>query len=161
VSARSFQDEIGPANGCWGCGPGNAHGLRIRSEWTGEESLCRFTPSPWHAAGPPDVVNGGILATLIDCHGICTAVAAIYREEGRAIGSEPHVWCVTGTLEVTYLRPTPMAALEVRARIEERKGKKTVLACSVTSGSQETARGRVVAIRVPPEWLAGRAPERS
>ena len=152
-----FQDAIGPSNGCWGCGPANPHGLRIRSAWEGEESVCHFTPSPWHNAGPPDVVNGGILATLIDCHAVCTAIADRYRLAGRPIGSAPAIWCATGRLEVSYLRPTPMGVLlTVRARITDRTDKKTGLDCEVWTDGAECARGRVLAVRVPPEWRHGK-----
>jgi acyl-coenzyme A thioesterase PaaI-like protein len=151
----AFQDSI-PGNHCWGCGPLNEHGLHIKSYWDGDRSVCHWTPLPWHAAGPTHILNGGIIATIIDCHCVCTAIANHYREEERSMTSDPAIWCVTGGLEVSYLRPTPIdAEVTLVARISERKGKKTVLACSLLSSEIECATGRLVAIRVPPEWREG------
>ena len=153
---RSIQDSIGDQNGCWGCGPSNTHGLRIKSYWERDEGVCRFIPAAWHNAGPPDLVNGGILASIIDCHAVCFAIADCYRMEGRAIGSEPLIWCATGNLEVSYLRPTPLGPeLTVRALVSERAGRKTMLDCGVWAEGVECARGRVVAVRVPSEWRHG------
>jgi acyl-CoA thioesterase FadM len=60
---------------------------------------------------------------------------------------------VTAALEVSYVRPTLIdREVVLRATVEERKGKKTVLHCSLLSGDEECARGRLVAIRVPAEW---------
>lgn len=152
MEQRAFQDEISD-NLCWGCGPTNEHGLQIKSSWDGDESVCTFRPMPQHMAGPKDILNGGIIATLIDCHCVCTAIAAAYRAEGREIGTEPSIWCVTASLHVTYLRPTPIdEPVALRARITEKKGKKTILTCSLFSKGGECARGEVVAVRVPADW---------
>src|SRR5262249_20212154 len=90
VPGHAFQDLI-PENFCYGCGPGNPVGLRIRSLWAGNEALCVFQPAPYHSAGPCHILNGGIIATLIDCHAVCTAIAHAYRAESRAIGSVPAI----------------------------------------------------------------------
>ena len=134
----------------------NEHGLQIKSYWEGDVAICRWTPFPWHAAGPEHILNGGIIATIFDCHCVCTAIANHYREEGRALSGEPPIWCVPGGLEVSYLRPTPIdRPVTLLADIEERKGKKTVLTCSLRSDDLECATARLVAIRVPPEWREG------
>ncbi len=151
--ADAFQDLI-PGNHCFGCGPTNIGGLRIKSRWLDEDSaVCYFDPSPAHSAGPRHILNGGIIATLIDCHSICTAIANHYREEDRLIGSDPNVWCVTGGLEIRYLAPTPRAdQVTLIATVSSRSEKKTIIECSVRSGNKLTAEASVVAIRVPPEW---------
>jgi acyl-coenzyme A thioesterase PaaI-like protein len=149
MDARAIQDEIGPENGCYGCGPENPDGLRLKTYWEGEETVSRFTPRPSFAAGPPDVLNGGIVATVIDCHGVCTAVASVYRLEGRPIGSEPRVWCVTASLAVKYLKPTPLdGELLLRGRVASVEGKKTRVAVSLWAAGVERAQGEVLAIRV-------------
>jgi acyl-CoA thioesterase FadM len=67
--------------------------------------------------------------------------------------SEPLIWCVTAHLDVDYLKPVLLGhEVTLRARIEERKGKKTIVTCSLYSGEEECNRGRLVAIRVPPDW---------
>ncbi len=79
---RALQDAI-PHNHCWGCGTLNPRGLRIKSYAEGDGTVCRFQPSPEHMAGPTHVVNGGIIAAVIDCHCVCTAIADAYRAAGR------------------------------------------------------------------------------
>ena len=89
---------------CYGCGRLNEHGLHIRSVWDGDETVARFTPQPYHTA-VPGYVYGGLIASLIDCHGTGTAAGAGYRAEGREPGSEPPLRYVTASLKVDYLRP--------------------------------------------------------
>src|SRR5690606_24999567 len=105
VDMQAFQDRIS-GNHCYGCGPDNAGGLRIKSYWSGDnESVCHFTPLPHHSAGPAHYVNGGIIATLIDCHCVCTAIAKGYRLAGREVGQGEAIWFATGRLEVDYKYP--------------------------------------------------------
>lgn len=147
---KSFQDHYPEIfQHCYGCGPRNEHGLHIRSFWDGEESVAEFSPKEYHLAFP-GYVYGGLIASLIDCHSIGTAAAAAYREEGRALGSEPKFRYVTGSLHVDYKAPTPLGPkLVIRARVEEIKGRKTVLAASVSAGDTVTATARVIAVRMP------------
>lgn len=146
----AFQDHMAE-NHCFGCGADNPQGLQIKSYWAGEgESVCRYQPLPRHAAGPRHVLNGGIIATLIDCHTVCTAAASAQRRTGE---DPEDVWYVTGTLTVRYLKPTPLAEpVELRAKILEETEKKTTLTCTLSSGGEACAEAEVVAIRVPPEW---------
>ena len=152
VIGRAFQEQI-PDNFCYGCGPGNPVGLRIRSIWAGNEALCVFQPAPYHSAGPRHILNGGIIATLIDCHAVCTAIAHAYRAERRAIGSVPAIWYATASLAVHYLRPTPIDRLvTVRARVVETRLRRTTLACALSADDVECVRADVVAVRVPATW---------
>jgi acyl-coenzyme A thioesterase PaaI-like protein len=146
---RAFQDEI-RGNQCWGCGSVNENGLQIKSYWSGDEAVCTWRPKACHNAGPPHVLNGGIIATLIDCHAGWTAIAAAYRKEGRGINTEPPIWYATASLNVKYLRPTPMdVAVVLRARVKETTGKKAIVTCSLFAKKEECAIGEVVAVRVP------------
>ena len=148
----AIQDQM-PDNNCYGCGPDNAAGMRIKSHWVGDESVCHYTPRPDQCAGPPQYVYGGTIASLIDCHSVCTATANHYREEGREVGEPPEIWCVTGRLTVNYLAPTPIDQnIELRATIEEHGGKKTIVKCRVFSDGVQTAEGEVIAVRVPDSW---------
>lgn len=152
MERHAFQDRI-PDNYCFGCGPTNQHGLHLKSYWEGEESVSTFLPHAGHSAGPRHVLNGGIIATVIDCHSICTAVADHYRRENRDIGSAPDIWCVTASMSVSYLHPAAIdKPLNLRARVVEASGKKTRVSCTAYSGGQECAKGEVLAIRVPPAW---------
>ena len=149
----SIQDQI-PANHCFGCGPQNAQGLQIKSYWTGEdESRCQFMPEPQHCAGPTHYLNGGIIATIIDCHTVCTAIADGYRQAGREVGSGEKIWYATGKLDVQYKAPAAIdKPVILDAKILERGPKKTVLHCTLTSGERVCATADVIAVRVPDNW---------
>ena len=148
----AFQDHIAEKH-CWGCGILNERGLQIKSTWSGDEAVCTWQPMDYHLAGPTHVLNGGIIATIIDCHSICTAIAAAHRAEGRAMNTEPSIWYATASLQVTYLKPTPIhEPVVLRARVKEMKGEKTIVTCSLFAMEEECARGEVVAVRVPPAW---------
>jgi acyl-coenzyme A thioesterase PaaI-like protein len=147
---KAFQDFYSDAGSrCYGCGALNEHGLQIKSYWDGEESVCHFKPKPYHVA-VPGYVYGGLIASLIDCHSTGTAAAATYRSEGREMGTEPEFRYVTASLQVDYLRPTPLdEVLEVRGQVEEIKGRKVVVAATLSAGGEICARGKVVAVRIP------------
>jgi acyl-coenzyme A thioesterase PaaI-like protein len=151
---KAFQDYYDDATShCYGCGSLNEHGLHIRSHWEGEESVCRFTPKPFHTA-IPGYVYGGLIASLIDCHGTGTAAAAAYRAEGREMGSDPPLRFVTASLQVDYLKPTPIdGTLELRATVTETSDRKVSTQISLFAGGRECARGRVVAVRMNEKWL--------
>lgn len=147
---KAFQDYY-PENlsHCYGCGSQNQHGHRIRTFWEGDETVTRYTPEAYHTA-VPGFVYGGLLASLIDCHGTGTAAAATYRAEGREMGSEPPLRFVTGALNVSYLKPTPLGPeLEIRGRVKEIKGRKVVVEATVYAEGVATARGEVIALQMP------------
>ncbi len=152
MGSCAIQDSIAD-NLCFGCGPGNPHGLQIKSQWDGDESVCTYQPQPHQAAGPAHIVNGGIIATLIDCHCVCTAIADAYRRVGRDIGTEPKLWYATGQLNVTYLRPTPIdRPVHLRTRITNTDEEKTVMECTMTSDGTPCATAEVIAVCVPKAW---------
>lgn len=142
-----FQDFM-PDNVCFGCGVHNAEGLHIKSHWEGEVAVCRWlSKEKYH--GWPNLLNGGILATLIDCHCMGSAMAHAYRMEGRTLSSLPEYRYATGTLNVRFLKPTPNdQPIELRAKVLEVKGRKTVFACEVLVRGVKTAEADVTAIRV-------------
>jgi uncharacterized protein (TIGR00369 family) len=131
---------------CYGCGRLNADGLHVRTLWDGV-GIARFTPRPHHVA-IPGYVYGGLLASLIDCHGIGTAAGA---EPGR----DPSPRFVTASLKVDYLKPTPMdVELVLTARPREVGPRKIRVEVEVEAGGMVTARGEVLAVRMP-EGLGG------
>lgn len=134
---------------CYGCGTMNEYGHQIKSYWDGDESVCHFQPKPYHTA-IPGYVYGGLLASLIDCHGTGTAAAAGYRAENRNMDTEPPLRYLTASLHVDYLKPTPMGpALEVRAKVKEVKGRKVVIEEWIMANGVITVKGEVVAVQVP------------
>ena len=150
MNQKSFQDYYPDHLAyCYGCGRLNQHGLQVKSYWEGDETVCRFQPKPYHLA-IPGYVYGGLIASLIDCHCTGTAAAASYRAEGRAMDTDPPLRFVTASLHVDYLRPTPLGVtLEVRASVKELKGRKVVMAATVSAEGEVCARGEVVAVRMP------------
>lgn len=143
-------------NFCWGCGADNPDGLHLKSTWSAtdpEVAQAWFTPSPAHAAGPRHVLNGGIIGVVLDCHGICTAVADAYRREGREVGSDPEVWYATSSLHIEYLRPTPIdATVELEGRVVAVDGTTTTVECVLHAAGKPRARAVVGAVRVPDSW---------
>ncbi|MEM6965311.1 MAG: PaaI family thioesterase [Bacteroidota bacterium] len=142
-----FQDHM-PGNVCFGCGRANHEGLKISSYWEGDESICIWESQEKYQ-GWKGILNGGILATLIDCHTMCTAMAAAYQAENRDIESQPIYRYATGTINVKYLKPTSnLHPVELRAKVEAIKGRKVVITCDAYSEGIKTAKAEVVAIRV-------------
>lgn len=154
MSPKAFQDTYpDDLSHCYGCGRLNEHGLQLKSYWDGDESVAVITPQPYHTA-IPGFVYGGLLASIIDCHGTGTASAAAYRAENREMGTEPPLRFVTGSLHVDFLRPTPIdGPLEVRGRVKEIKPRKVVVTEEVTVGGELCARGEVVAVLMPANML--------
>jgi acyl-coenzyme A thioesterase PaaI-like protein len=147
---KSFQEYYPPElSHCYGCGRLNAQGYQIRSYWDGAESVSVFTPQPYHIA-IPGYVYGGLLASLIDCHGTGTAAAAAYRAENRAMDTEPPRRFVTASLKVDYLKPTPLGVpLEVRGRVRDIKGRKITIEATISAGGVTCVRGEVIAVEIP------------
>jgi acyl-coenzyme A thioesterase PaaI-like protein len=156
MSEKAFQDYYpDQLSYCYGCGRLNEHGLQIKSYWDGEETVCIFQPKPYHIA-IPGYVYGGLIASLIDCHCTGTASAAAYRAEGRAMDTEPPLRFLTASLHVDYVRPTPLGVpLEIRARVREIKGRKVVIAATLSAQGEVCARGEVVAVQMPDRLLPG------
>jgi acyl-coenzyme A thioesterase PaaI-like protein len=150
MEKQAFQDYYPDSlSHCYGCGRLNQDGLQIKSYWDGEESVCYFKPRACHTA-VPGFVYGGLIASLIDCHGTGTASAAAYRAENRALGTEPFRRYVTGSLQVSYLRPTPIdAQLELRGTVKSLEGRKAVISVTLSAKGELCARGEVVAIQIP------------
>ncbi|MGE0481550.1 MAG: PaaI family thioesterase [Phycisphaerae bacterium] len=142
---------------CYGCGRLNAHGLHVRSSWDGDETVAVLIPRPHHTA-IPGYVYGGLIASLIDCHGTGSAALAAYRAAGREPGSEPALRFVTASLKVDYLKPTPLGPpLEARGTIVEVKPRKVVVDVVLRAGGDTTARGTVIAVLMPDHMLRGAA----
>jgi acyl-coenzyme A thioesterase PaaI-like protein len=147
---KAFQDYYpDELSYCYGCGRLNEDGLKLKSSWDGEETVAIFNPRPYHIA-IPGYVYGGLIASIIDCHGTGTASAAAYLAEGREMGTEPPLRFVTASLHVDYMRPTPLGVpLEVRGKIKEVKGRKVVVSATVSAAGEICARGEVVAVKMP------------
>jgi acyl-coenzyme A thioesterase PaaI-like protein len=141
----AFQDQYPDDYAhCYGCGRLNARGYHLKSYWDGEETVCRHTPDPKYTGGFPGFLYGGMIASLIDCHGAGTAAAAKAREDGKPISR-----FVTASLKVDYLAPTPIdTELEVRGKVVEIKSRKVTVALTVIAGGTTCATGTVVMVQI-------------
>ena len=142
---------------CYGCGRLNARGLQLKTRWADEAAgmtITRFAPRPEHTA-VPGFVYGGLIASLIDCSGTGSAAGAAYRAAGRRPGEGAPFRFVTGSLKVSYLKPTPLGPeLEIRCKIEEVKGRKVVVSAALSAAGEVCATGEVVAIQIPEDFGA-------
>jgi acyl-coenzyme A thioesterase PaaI-like protein len=110
----SIQDRLFPDMTCFGCGPANPKGLRLKSYAGDEVVTARFEPWPEHDNGL-GFLNGGIISTVLDCH---SAAAVLHEADLRGWGQLPGAQLpyVTAGLDVRYLRPAPLhEAVELRA----------------------------------------------
>lgn len=157
MKEKAFQDYYpDDLSYCYGCGRLNEHGHQIKSYWDGEETVAVFTPKPYHIA-IPGYVYGGLIASLIDCHGTGTASAAAYRNEGRGMDTQPPLRFVTASLNVNYKKPTPLGVpLELRGKIEEIKGRKVTVFITLSAEGQICASGRVVAVQLPENFTVNK-----
>jgi acyl-coenzyme A thioesterase PaaI-like protein len=154
MEGKAFQDFY-PAelSYCFGCGRLNTRGHQIKSYWENDESVACFTPDAY-LISIPGYVYGGLLASLIDCHGTGTASAAAYRAENRGMESDPPLRFVTASLKVDYLKPTPLGVpLEIRGRVLEIKGRKVVVAATIAAHGVTCVRGEVTAVQVPENMM--------
>jgi acyl-coenzyme A thioesterase PaaI-like protein len=134
---------------CYGCGRHNDHGHHVRSYWDGTTSTATFMPKDYHTAFP-GVVYGGLLASIIDCHTIGTASAGAYDREGLDPTKEQPITHVTGNLNVSFIKPTPIGVeLTLKATIKDLSDRKAIVLCSVYANDVETVKAEVIAVRVP------------
>jgi acyl-coenzyme A thioesterase PaaI-like protein len=146
LSEPSIQERYAPQSICFGCGPANAKGLRIRSFLDGGEVVLDWTPEPQHQAFP-GMLNGGIIGVLIDCHMNWTAAHHLMV---RAVADKPPV-TVTAEFSVKLQRPTPSGQpVHLRARVMESSADRAMVEASLSSGGTVCATGRGTFVAVKP-----------
>jgi acyl-coenzyme A thioesterase PaaI-like protein len=146
LSEPSLQERFAPDSICFGCGPANAKGLRIRSFVDGGEAVLDWTPEKHHEAFS-GILNGGIIGALIDCH---ANWAAAHHLMVRAVADKPPV-TVTAEFSVKLLRPTPSGQpVHVRARVMESSADRAVVDATLSSGGTVCATGRGTFVAVKP-----------
>lgn len=138
---------------CYGCGKLNEYGHQIKTIWDGDETVTIFKPKDYHTA-IPGYVYGGLIASLIDCHGTGTGALAAYKADGREYDTLPPFRFVTASLQVDYLKPTPLGVeLELRGRVVELKGKKVISEITVSANGEVTAKGKVIVVQMPENFI--------
>ena len=134
---------------CFGCGRNNPHGHQLKSYWNGDETIARFTIAPMYSGGVPDNAYGGMVASLIDCHGTASAAAFACRAQGHELGegAEP-VRFVTASLTIDYLRPTPVGKeVAITGRLMSAEGRKVRVALALAADGTVCARGEMLAVQ--------------
>jgi uncharacterized protein (TIGR00369 family) len=132
---------------CFGCGPANLDGLRIRSYEAGDGTVvATWQPRPEHEAFE-GFVNGGIIGALIDCHSNWTAIAALLERSGAA--SPPST--VTSEIAVSFRKPTPSGQpLRLIGKAVDVRNDRVTVETSVYVDDVATATGRATFVTVQP-----------
>lgn len=146
MSEKSLQETYAPHNACFGCGPANEKGLRIRSVAEGDKVVAQWQPEPHHEAFP-GMLNGGIIGSLLDCH--CNWTAAYHLMKQSGLDTPPCT--VTAEYAIKLLRPTPTdgpVRLEARV-VESTEDRATIEGTLFAANGKPTAtcRGLFVAVK--------------
>jgi acyl-coenzyme A thioesterase PaaI-like protein len=142
---QSLQDTYAPNNACFGCGPSNEKGLRIKSFVEGDEVVCTWQPEAHHEAWT-NMLSGGICGALLDCHSNWTAAHHLMHRQGR----DTPPCTVTADFHVKLLRPTPTGApVTLRARVMESTERRAMVEATLEAGGHVTAtcKGTFVSVR--------------
>jgi acyl-coenzyme A thioesterase PaaI-like protein len=145
AEAPSLQERYAPQNACFGCGPQNPKGLRLKSYPAEDGVVATFRPEPHHEAFP-GMLNGGIIGALLDCHSNWTAALALMHERGEA--SPPCT--VTAEFHVKLRAPTPSGALlSLVARAARTSGDRCTVDAELSCDGKVTAtcQGTFVAVK--------------
>jgi acyl-coenzyme A thioesterase PaaI-like protein len=141
----SLQECFAPLSRCFGCGPANDRGLRLRSFVQGDTIVATWRPGDQHQAFP-GMLNGGIIGTLLDCHGNWTAAWHLMNLNRL----ERPLCTVTADYAVTLLRPTPLEGpVELTARVSAATAERATVEASLLAAGKlrATCRGTFVAVR--------------
>ena len=144
MSEPSLQDRFAPRNGCFGCGPANARGLRLKSFPKGEVVICDWTPEKHHEAFE-GMLNGGICGALLDCHSNWTAAWHLMQQ----CGLDAPPCTVTAEFHVKLRRPTPTdGPVHLEARVVESSADRAVVEATLAARGVVTCTCRGVFVAV-------------
>jgi acyl-coenzyme A thioesterase PaaI-like protein len=134
-TSQSLQERFAPRGACFGCGPANPDGLRIRSFVQGDEVVCTWQPKTMHEAFP-GMLNGGIVGALLDCH--CNWTAAWHLMQKLGMPLPPCT--VTAQYSIVLRRPTPTnAPVLLRAKVVESTDDRAKIAGTLEAGGKVCA----------------------
>jgi acyl-coenzyme A thioesterase PaaI-like protein len=146
---RSLQERYSPEGRCFGCGPANADGLRIRSFPSADDPEvleAEWQPERRHEAFD-GIVNGGVLGTLLDCHANWTAVNHLMRKAG--LDHAPST--VTSEFSIRMRRPTPSGQpIHLRSWVVDSDEDRATVEVEIRSQDVLTATGRGSFVAVRP-----------
>jgi acyl-coenzyme A thioesterase PaaI-like protein len=151
IDRGSLQERFAPVGRCFGCGPKNPRGLRIRSFESGDGTVvAEWQPRSEHEAFA-GFVNGGIIGTLVDCHSNWTAIAAMLAARPGAVAPST----VTAELSIRFRRPTRSDwPIRLVGRARDVDGDRVTVETTVESDGVVTAIGRATFVAVGPEHPA-------
>ena len=145
---KAIQDYYPPTFAhCYGCGPANPFGLHLKSYLHEDHTEARFTPDQRYSGGVPESVYGGMIASLLDCHGTASAAAFAYRARGRVMGDgDLPIRFVTASLHVDFRKPTPLGGeLVITGTLKSLDGRKATILLSLRAHGEECAQGEMLA----------------
>jgi acyl-coenzyme A thioesterase PaaI-like protein len=151
MGQESLQERFAPSGVCFGCGPANQHGLKVRSFPEGGMVVANWTPRPYHHAFG-EFLNGGIISTVLDCHSCWAGAYSLMIEAGAK--TPPAT--VTSSIVVEFLKPTPIGPLFVEARLIEIAGRRVVIGSTLKAHEDVTATLRGTFVAVGPNHPAAR-----
>lgn len=141
---KSIQETYAPESICFGCGPANEKGLRIKSYEINDEYVAEWHPDKHHEAFP-GMLNGGIIGTLLDCHSNWAAAHFMMKRDGK---DKPDC-TVTASYSIKLLRPTPSdAVIHLHAKVVDTDGRKAKVEAELVANDKicATCTGEFVAV---------------
>ena len=133
---------------CYGCGKNNPYGYQLKTYFKGDYTTAHYDPKPQFTAIPGSVY-GGLVASLLDCHGTGSAAAFACQAEGLPLVAPLPVRCVTGSLKVDFKAPTPMGkTLELIGKLRSIEGRKIWVDMTLSADGVVCATGEILAIRL-------------
>lgn len=141
----SLQDRFASRSCCFGCGPANELGLRIKSfpepDSVSLETGAEYVSAEWHPGlhheAFPGMLNGGIIGSLLDCHSNWTAAWHLMNKNGW----EKPQCTVTAKYSVELLAPTPSSEpVRLRAKVVESTARRATVEAELSSGGKVTAK---------------------
>ena len=151
MGEECVQKKHAPNSICFGCGPANAEGLQIKSYPIENGLKMKFETEDMHQAFP-GMINGGIIGTLMDCHGNWTAAMAIMESRKE---TEPPC-TVTARYSIKLRRPTPHGVpLEITSQVESLDGDRAEISMKLIANGELCAQGDGLFVAVKeghPAW---------
>lgn len=139
---------------CYGCGRLNEAGLHLRTGWDGDQTVTIYQPRKEHTA-VPGFIYGGLIASVIDCHGTGSAALALHRKNGYEPEDDavpPRF--VTASLHIDFMKPTPEnMPLKAIGIVEEIHPKKFLVKTELYAGNECCAKGEITAAVMPATFM--------
>jgi acyl-coenzyme A thioesterase PaaI-like protein len=138
IGSLSVQESLYPELTCFGCGHANPHGFHLRSYRDGELTVAEFRPRPEHDNGF-GFINGGIIATVLDCHGAAAVMWQVAERGWKDAAGTPAPF-VTASFDVKFQRPAPLgSAARLIASPVSTEESQIIVRSEMTVGGKTTA----------------------